>query len=138
MNFILPELKTPLNLVGVPSLVSKYLRLTSIAGHVRVGNVLIPGRLTESGNIEAISFSKPMLKAWSLFPSGDQDLLDAFEKAISLAAKGPPPVSMAITAEDAKRKARSRLDRSPTGVTRTFGSYTRVFRNHQSILSNDE
>lgn len=115
-----PELRPGTNLVGVPSLTSKYLRLTSIAGYARVGKILLPGRLNPAGELEPTEEAQMVLDAWSKFPGGNVDLLDAFEKAVSLALQGPPP---AVGREIEGRKPKQPILRRP--LEPAFG---RVFR----------
>jgi hypothetical protein len=117
MVLIEQQLKTPLNLVGRPSIVSKPLRLASIAGKVRTGKVLVHGRVGRDGTVEPESgiHSSEIVDAWATFPAGDVDLLDAFEKAVSIADEGPPPAFGSATEEEIRRNLRE-LEMEETGL----------------------
>lgn len=106
MHFVQKDLKHPVNIIGVPSLTSKFLRLSSIAGHTRTGRVLLEGKWNDRGDeLQPTPLSKPITKAWGKFPGGDTDLLDAFEKAVNIALQGPPPAfGSSSDAEHARKR----------------------------------
>lgn len=91
MALTLQQVERPINMLAVPSTISKYLRLSSIAGHLRQGKLLIPGHLNPEGDMEPDDEVKELYSSWGMFPSGDNDILDAFEKAVTAAVQGPPP-----------------------------------------------
>jgi len=115
------ELQPGTNLVGVPSLTSKYLRMSSLAAYARSGRLKLPGSLTRRGEIEPDSIAKQFLSAWASFPSGDTDFLDAYDKAVQLALQGPPP---AVAKPDPNRDRR---------IVKPFSgpAFTRVFRDRR-------
>lgn len=124
-------LKNPVNLVGRPSLISKPLKMASLAGHVRSGKVMLKGEISHQGTIgPAPGPSKIVYEAWGNFPAGDVDLLDAFQKACSLALEGPP--AAAGTQVPGKNKQHVLLEtRFPDRVFHSFGAdagrHTRIF-----------
>jgi len=129
MDLSLQLVKNPLNMIKVPSIVDKYLRLSSVAGHLRQGKLLIPGSMDNDGNMEPDPTITKLYKAWGEFPGGDDDILDAFEKAVKLATQGPPP------ALGTSREADQNQLRQPRrGQNRLAGggilkpSFGRVFR----------
>lgn len=135
MNFVNDQLTTPAYLVAVPSLVSKYLRLSAIAGHVRQGKVLLPGTMSRDGNIEPTPIAEAIINAWGSFPGGDQDIIDSFEKCVSKALEGPPP-AMGVQTEAERRKARQDLENE--GITFETPRFIRVFRENYAALSPDD
>lgn len=126
LELLLPQLRNPVNLVPVPSVASKELRTLSVAGLVRSGMVLLPGVVSPSGAIVPADSVRNLYEAWRLFPAGDQDLLDAFEKAVSVARRGPPPATAAATPVQRLVPAH-RFDHK---------SFSRVF--HEEVLSDEE
>ena len=91
MDLLARLLKTPARLVPIPSLLSKPIRMQSLAGLARAGQLSFPGVMRPSGDFEPAASIQPLIEAWKNFPAGDVDLLDALEKAVSLARQGPPP-----------------------------------------------
>ena len=137
MDLTAELIKSDARFHGIPSEISKDRRLASIAGKVRTGKILIPGQVTDSGKITPVGIGKDLSEAWKAFPVGDLDLLDAFEKAVTLALKSPPPAVSSMAKYDAdglrqrdkliqnkksKRPSRPRRKRSAKSYSRVFHS----------------
>lgn len=144
MRFIHKAMKHPLNIIPVPSLVSKYLRLSSIAGHVRTGRVLVPGEWDVTGSeLKPSKLAEAITTAWGQFPAGDLDLLDSFEKAVTVALSGPPPAfgsQSAIDLEALRRKLGTEESiKKPRNLNDYFPikapAYGRVFREAAHVLT---
>uniref|UniRef100_A0A6M3IR96 Putative terminase n=1 Tax=viral metagenome TaxID=1070528 RepID=A0A6M3IR96_9ZZZZ len=124
--------ETDVRFYGIPSEIGKDRRLASIAGLVRTGKILVRGVVNEAGKIEPVGIAKVLLKAWDDFPTGDLDLLDAFEKCVCLARKSPPPASASTsgrTIEEQKIAQKQREEKRRARHPRNSKSrYPRVFR----------
>jgi len=107
-----PNLRPGTNLIGVPSLVSKYLRLTSIAAYARSGKILLPATFSHNGELIPAEISSTLLEAWARFPGGKQDILDAFEKATTMALQGPLPAMSTTSIRQNPRRGRSAMGKS--------------------------
>jgi len=131
LHLIRPQLRSPVQLYPIPSLSSKELRMAPIAGHVRQGRILLPGVFSESGEeIEPLGPANIILQAWRTFPAGDTDVLDALEKAVHLALRGPPPAFGALHEKDLARK---KCRRGPARITNPYitpKTYPRAFHSH--------
>lgn len=126
MELTLQQVTNPLNMIKVPSIVDKYLRLSSVAGHLRQGKLLIPGELTDDGDMKPDSTVKKLYTAWGDFPGGDDDILDAFEKAVKLAMQGPPPAFGSSRDSEIKSPVRGKNRRAGGNIFQP--SFGRVFR----------
>lgn len=125
-------IKTDARFHGIPSEISKERRLASIAGKVRTGKVLVPGKVDEHGKIVPVGIGESLLIAWKKFPTGDLDLLDAFEKAVTLALGSPPPAASTAFKYDPHKLSVQKKAMKQRNYLRKkrFGEkqYPRVFR----------